>query len=239
MKTSTKTYRRNNSPTEAARLDVLDFIKANPGPDEIGVDIAVLVCAKKLAYRFPNKYSYNGNGPNKLASQTAAEIVGKFSEWLLGSKGFILTHCNGKRATVGHCFWMTFKAFCSWRQAAQPDTAGKARRSTDEQKKQLAEITDEQRAALDRISEDLATGLITIRMAESLTADLLQIATGPGAETIAKNSRRYRSKPRQHAPVAGVDPASDDLTGDLASIERRLESGAITADQAADELLAV
>lgn len=224
-----KTYRETRNPTKAARKAAINFMMEN--------EAAVLGNAAKILARCkPNRYSHEDR-PNRLAHQTAMEIPGKFSRWLLGKTGYLVTHCEGQKMTTGHSFWTTFNGFCKFSQAARPDSAGKARRSTTQQRKVLSDATEAQRAHLDRINDQLATGLITERMAESLTMDLLNISYGPDAETISKNSRRYRSKPRQHTAVAGVDPMSDDLTGAMASIERRLESGDITPGQAADEAL--
>ena len=202
--TITKTYRTDRSPSRLAKKAAQEFMMANE-PAAKGT------CAKVLSFTQPNKFSANDR-PNKLAHQTAREIVGKFSQWLMDSSGYLVTHCEGRKLPVGHSFWLTFKGFCKFSQAARQDSQGKARRSTTAQKKLLSAITEEQHAKLDKITFRLARGLITDRMAESLRMDLLDIATGPDAETVSKNSRRYRSRPRQHAAVDGIDPVSDELS---------------------------
>jgi hypothetical protein len=119
MKT-TKTYRENRKPSRAAKDRVLGFIEPRP-------EVVVKVCAKVLAHKYPNRYSREDR-PNKLALQTAREIIGKFGLWLLESKGYLVTHVNGKKMTTGHSFWSTFKRFCKFSQAARSDSQGTARR---------------------------------------------------------------------------------------------------------------
>jgi len=134
-----KTYREDKNPSKASRDALINFMMDHEESVE-------RVAAKVLARCYPNRFSKDGTAPNRMAHQLAEGMPGRFAAWILTKTtrkvtkvdgktktktlkgGYLVTHCDGKEVAVGHSFWLTFKRFCRFSQAARSDSQGTARR---------------------------------------------------------------------------------------------------------------